>query len=63
MHWIRRKGFGCSYLNQVFALWFCYEWLKLGRCEGVNQASLGDNEQQYLGAGQDRELVGLRRRR
>jgi hypothetical protein len=48
-----------KYLNEILALGLCDEGLQLGRGEGVNQASFGDDEQQNLGAGEDRKLVSL----
>lgn len=48
-----------AYLNQVLALSLSDERLKLGSSECVDQASLRDDEQEDLGSGQDRQLVGL----
>ena len=48
-----------KYLNKVLAFGLCDEGLQLGRGEGVDQASLGDDEQQNLSAGEDRKLVSL----
>jgi hypothetical protein len=47
------------YLNQVLAFWLSDEWLQFRSCERVDEASLGDDQQQDLGTGEDRELVGL----
>lgn len=41
------------YLDKILALSLGDEWLELRSGEGVDQASLGDNEQQDLGAGQN----------
>lgn len=49
-----------AYLDEVLALGFRHQRLQLGRGEGVDETRLGHDEQQYLGAGQDRQLVGLR---
>ena len=48
-----------AYLDEVLALGLGDKWLQLGCGEGVDEARLGDNEQQDLGAGEDRQLVGL----
>lgn len=50
-----------AYLDEVLALGLGDERLQLGRGEGVDEAGLGDDEEQHLGAGEDRELVGLQR--
>jgi hypothetical protein len=53
---------GCwcwAYLYKVFTLGLGDEGLQLGCGKGVNKTRLGYDEQQYLGAGQDRKLVGL----
>jgi hypothetical protein len=47
------------YLNQVLAFGLSDEWLQSRSCERVDEASLGDDQQQDLGTGEDRELVGL----
>lgn len=46
-------------LNEVLALRLCHEWLKLGCCECVDEASLRDDEQQDLGTSKRGELVCL----
>ncbi len=48
------------YLDQVLALGLGDQGLQLGRCEGVDEARLGHDQQQHLCAGQDGQLVGLR---
>lgn len=53
MDWIR-----CT-LNQVLSLGLGDQRLKLGRSEGVDQSSLGNDEQEHLSAGEGRQLVGL----
>lgn len=50
-----------SYLNEILALRLGDERLELGGGEGVNQAGLGDDQQQNLRAGQDRQFIGLER--
>lgn len=54
-------GFGCveAGLDEVLAFWLRDQRLQLGCCEGVDKASLGDDEQQHLGAGEDGQFVGL----
>ena len=42
-----------AYLNQILAFGLCDEGLELGCREGVDQASLGDNEEKNLSASQD----------
>jgi hypothetical protein len=46
-------------LDQVLALGLGHQRLQLGRGEGVYQTRLGHDEQQDLGACQDRQLIGL----
>ena len=41
------------YLNQILAFGLCDERLELGCREGINQTSLGNDEEENLGAGQD----------
>lgn len=48
-----------AYLNQILALGLGDERLELGCCEGVNQTSLGNDEEKDLGASQDRQFVRL----
>lgn len=48
-----------AYLDEVLAFGLGDEWLELGGGEGVDEASLGDDQQQHLGAGEDGQLVGL----
>ena len=52
---------GCAEtcLDEVLALMLGDEGLELGRGEGVDDTSLGHDEQQDLCAGEGRELVGL----
>ena len=47
-------------LDEVLALGLGDERLELGGGEGVDEAGLGDDEEEDLGAGERRELVGLR---
>lgn len=47
------------YLNQVLALRFRHERLKLGSGEGVDKTSLGHDQKKHLGAGEDGQLVCL----
>ena len=48
-----------AYLDQVLAFRLGDERLKLGRCEGVDQSSLRNNEEQDLGASENRQFVSL----
>lgn len=58
---MRRKRVGVvTYLNQVLALSLSDERLKLGCREGVDEASLGDDQEQDLRAGQNGQFVCLR---
>jgi hypothetical protein len=50
-----------TYLDKVLPLSLGDERLELGCRKCVDQASLGDNEQENLGAGEYREFVCLRR--
>lgn len=49
-----------TYLNQVLALSLGDERLQLGGGEGVDKAGLGDDQQEHLSAGEDRQFIGLR---
>ena len=46
-------------LNEVLALWLGDEGLQFGGGEGVDEAGLGDDEEEDLGAGEGGELVRL----
>lgn len=48
-----------AYLDQVLALSLGDKRLQLGGSEGIDQAGLGDDKQEHLGASEDRQLVGL----
>lgn len=48
-----------AHLDQVLALSLGDEWLQLGGGEGVHEAGLGDDQQQDLGTGEDRQFVCL----
>ena len=50
-----------SYLDQVLALGLGHQRLELGSGEGVDETSLGHDEQKDLGASEDRQFVGLAR--
>lgn len=50
---------GAAYLDEVLALGLGDEGLQLRCREGVDEASLRDDEQQHLGAGEDGQFVGL----
>lgn len=50
---------GITYLNEVLAFWFGHQRLKFGRGEGVNKAGFRHDEEEYLGAGQNGQLVCL----
>ena len=55
---MRRKRVGVvTYLNQVLALSLSDERLKLGCREGVDEASLGDDQEQDLRAGKNGQFV------
>lgn len=55
-----QRGVACAaYLDEVLALWLGDEWLQLGCGEGVDEPCLGHDEQQDLGAGENRQFVGL----
>jgi len=42
-----------AYLDQILSFGFCDKRLELRCREGVDQTSLGDNEEENLGTGQD----------
>lgn len=48
-----------TYLNQIFALRFRNQRLKLWCCEGVYEPSFRDHKQQDLRACQHRQLIRL----
>lgn len=48
-----------TYLNQVLALSLGDQRLQLGSGESVDEAGLGDDQQEDLGPSEDRQLVGL----
>jgi hypothetical protein len=48
-----------TYLDQVLSFSLGDKRLKLGCCESIDQTSLGDNEQENLGAGEYRQFVCL----
>jgi hypothetical protein len=50
---------GAAYLDEVLALGLSDEGLQLRCREGVDQTGLRDDEQQHLGASEDRQFVGL----
>ena len=47
-------------MDEVLAFWFGHKRLELRCREGVDETGLGDDEKEDLGAGKDRQLVGLR---
>lgn len=53
-------GGGKAYLDEVLAFGFGYEGLELRGGEGVDEAGLGDDEEEDLGAGEDGQFVSLR---
>jgi hypothetical protein len=56
-----RQRCSAAYLDEILALGLGDQRLQLRCGEGVDEARLGDDEQQHLRAGQDGELVGLAR--
>ena len=48
-----------TYLDEILAFRLSNEGLELRSGEGVDESSLGDNEEEDLGAGEDGQLVGL----
>lgn len=48
-----------THLNQVLALGLGDEWLQFRRGESIDQASLGDDQEQNLGTSQDGEFICL----
>jgi hypothetical protein len=50
---------GKAYLDQVLAFGLGDERLQLGGGEGIDQSGLGDDKEEHLGSGEDRQLVGL----
>jgi hypothetical protein len=48
-----------TYLDQVLSFSLGDKRLKLGCCEGIDQTSLGDDEQENLSAGEYRQFVCL----
>lgn len=48
-----------TYLDQVLALGLGDERLQLGGREGIDKASLGDDQQENLGTRKNGQLVGL----
>ena len=53
-------GFISAHPDEVLALGLGDEWLQLGGCECVDEASLRDNQQQDLSTGESRQFVSLR---
>jgi hypothetical protein len=51
-----------AYLDQILAFWLGDQRLQLGRGECVDEASLGDDEEEDLGSSQDGKLVCLDQR-
>ena len=49
----------CAYLDEVLAFSLGYEWLELGCSEGVDQTSLGNDEEKDLGTGENRQFIRL----
>jgi hypothetical protein len=62
---INAMRFGCAttYLDQILALGLRNQRLKLGSSEGVHETGFGDDEEENLGPGKDREFIGLAARR
>lgn len=50
---LRQCDWDAAYLDEVLAFGLRDEWLELRGREGVDEAGFGDDEQQYLGAGED----------
>jgi hypothetical protein len=48
-----------TYLDQVLSFSLGDKRLKLGGCEGIDQTSLGDDEQENLSAGEYRQFICL----
>lgn len=48
-----------TYLNQVFALSLCDQWLQFGSGKRVDQTGLGYDQEENLGSGKDGQFVGL----
>lgn len=48
-----------SYLNQILALGFGDQRLKLGCGEGIDKTRFGNNQEQDLCSGKDGELISL----
>lgn len=48
-----------AYLDEVLAFSLCDKGLELWCREGVDETGFGDDEQQHLGAREDREFVSL----
>lgn len=51
-----------TYLNQVLALGLGDKRLQLGGGESIDEAGLGDDQQEDLGTSEDRQFVGLSQR-
>ncbi len=48
-----------TYLDKILSFSLGDKRLKLRCCKGIDQTGLGDNEEEDLGAGEDRQLVCL----
>jgi len=48
-----------TYLDKVLSFSLGDKRLKLRCCKGIDQTGLGDNEEEDLGASEDRQLVCL----
>lgn len=46
-------------MDQILALWLGNQRLQLGCRESIHETSLGNHQEQDLGASQDGKLVGL----
>ena len=48
-----------TYLNQILAFRFGHQRLKLWGCEGVDEPGFRHDEEEYLGAGENGQLICL----
>jgi hypothetical protein len=55
-----RLGRGPKYLDQILPLGLGDQRLKLGCCKCIDKTGLGNDQQENLSSGEDREFVCLR---
>ena len=60
MEW-SRVFLAVAYLDEILSFGLGDEWLEFGSGEGVDETCFRDDQQQDLGAGENREFIGLTR--